>query len=219
MIKTIIPFIYCDIIFPEVYMMLKKFLVLLLMLFCGSVFANYNDIYIANITYDWINKSEVEKEEIIQEVHDILFANPVQKQSGFRSQFKDKLKDKNRVENYYAASAGYKEYKGNYISAFYYKRMKHIYMYGLQSKEDTSKAYYYDALGALKYVDFIEGDFPDYPYSAIQYNISGKPVSAIYYISKDCQYLYKPSGEFEGVWYKHNLYNKKNKVVLKRTTY
>ena len=198
--------------------MKNVFLILVLMLICPA-FANLNDVYIADISYDWINKSEVEKESLIQEVHDIIFENPVGKQDGLRSLFKDKLKDKNYTENYYAASAGYKEYKGNNISAFYFKNMKGIYMYALQDKNDLSKAFYYDALGHLKYVDFIEGEYPDYPYYSIQYKISGIPVSAIYFVSKDCQYLFKPNGEFEGVWYKHNLYNKKNKVILKRSTY
>ena len=199
--------------------MLKKFLILIAMLCPLSSLANYNDVYIANIQYDWINKSELEKDEIINEIHDIIFENPIEKQKDFKSMFANRLKDKNHIENYYAASAGYKEYKGNNISAFYYKKMKSIYMYALADKKDLSKAFYYDALGNLKYVDFIEGDYPDYPYYAIQYKITGTPVSAIYYVSKDCQYLYTPDGKFEGVWYKHNLYNKKNKVILKRSTY
>ncbi len=198
---------------------MKKFIITILLLAQTAVFANYNDIYIADIQYDWINKSEVEKEAIISEVRDIIFENPVEKQKDFKSQFKDKLKDKNRVENYLAASAGYKEFQGNNISAFYYKNMKHIYMYALQDKKDVSKAYYYDALGNLKYVDFIYGEYPDYPYYSIQYRISGKPVSAIYFVSKDCQYLFTPEGEFEGVWYKHNLYNKESEIILTRTTY
>lgn len=199
--------------------MLKKFFTAVMFMFCSAAFANYNDIYVADITYDWINKSEVEKEEIISEVHDIIFGSSVEKQKNFKMLFKDKLKDKNYVENYYAASAGYKEYKGNKISAFYLGKMKNIYMYALQDKKDYAKAFYYDALGNLKYVDFIEGDYPDYPYYSIQYKINGSPVSAIYTVSEDCQYLFKPTGEFEGVWYKHNLYNKKNKIILKRTTY
>lgn len=184
-----------------------------------AVFASFNDVLIADVTYDWINKSEVEREAIIQEVKDIIFEQPVVKQNDFRSQFKDKLKDKNYLENYMAASAGYKEYKGNNISAFYFKKMKSLYMYALQDKKDVSKAFYYDALGHLKYVDLIYGEYPDYPYYSIQYRITGTPVSAIYFASKDCQYLFTPKGEFEGVWYKHNLYNKKTEVILKRTTY
>lgn len=199
--------------------MLKKILLTIILLTQTAVFASFNDVLIADITYDWINKSEVEREAIIQEVKDIIFEQPVEKQKDFRSQFKDRLKDKNFLENYMAASAGYKEYKGNNISAFYFKKMKSLYMYALQDKKDVSKAYYYDALGHLKYVDLIYGEYPDYPYYSIQYRISGTPVSTIYYASKDCQYLFTPKGDFEGVWYKHNLYNNKSEIILKRTTY
>ncbi len=199
--------------------MIKKIILTILLLSQIAVYASFNDVLISNVTYDWINKTEVEREAIIQEVKDIIFEQPVEKQKDFRSQFKDKLKDKNYLENYMAASAGYKEYKGNNISAFYFKKMKSLYMYALQDKKDVSKAYYYDALGHLKYVDIINGEYPDFPYYSIQYRISGTPVSAIYFASKDCQYLFTPKGEFEGVWYKHNLYNKRAEVVLRRTTY
>jgi len=198
---------------------MKKLILTLFLLAGTAVFANYNDIFIADITYDWINKTEVERESIISEVKDIIFENPVEKQKDFRSQFKDRLKDKDRWENYMAASAGYKEFKGNNISAFYYKNKSYIYMYALQDKKDVSKAYYYDALGNLKYVDFIYGEYPDYPYYSIQYRISGKPVSAVYFVSEDCQYTFSPDGKFKGVWYKHNLYNEKSEIILKRTTY
>ena len=199
--------------------MFRKHLITLCLLLPLCAFANYNDVYVADIQYDWINKSELEKEAMIAEVHDIIFENKVEKKKDLKSIFKDRLKDKNHLENYMAAAAGYKEYKENNISAFYYKKMKNPIMYALQDKQDTSKAFYYDAMGNLRYVDFINGDYPEYPYYAIQYRISGQPVSAIYYISQDCQYLFTPKGEFEGVWYKHKLYNKSNKVILNRTTY
>ncbi len=199
--------------------MFKKFLIALCLMLPLCATANYNDVYVANIEYDWINKSALEKEAMITEIHDIIFTESLTKRQDLKTLFKDKLKDKNHIDNYLAASAGYKEYKGNNISAFYYKRMTNPFMYALQDKEDTSTAFYYDAMGNLRYVDFINGDYPDYPYYAIQYRINGTPVSAIYFISKDCQYLYKPNGDFEGVWYKHKLYNKSNKVILTRTTY
>lgn len=200
---------------------MKNFIYTLLIILISQTIANanYNDIYIADIQYDWIKKTDVEKESIIKEVHDIIFENDLTKKSNMKSDFKDMLKDKEHIEHYMAASAGHKEYKDCNISAFYYKNQKNIYMYGVQDKKDLSKAYYYDALGHLRYVDYIYGEYPDYPYYAIQYKISGKPVSAIYYVSKDNQYLYEPDGTFKGVWYKHNLYDKHSKVILKRTTY
>lgn len=200
---------------------MKKFTVILasILFLQTSVSANYNDIYIADIQYDWIRKSEVEKEAIVSEVRDIIFETDITKQKNFHSQFKDKIKDKNYKEHYFAASAGLKEYENYNISAFYYKKQKHIYMYALQDKKDISKSFYYDALGHLVYIDFNYGEYPDYPYYTIQYKISGTPVSAIYYISKDNQYLFEPNGDFVGVWYKNNLYDKHSKVILKRTTY
>ena len=199
--------------------MFRKHLITLCLLLPLCVYANLNDIYVADIQYDWIDKSEVQKEAMISEVHDIIFQDEIVKKTDLRSLFKDKLKDKNYLNNYLAASAGYKEYKENRISAFYYKRMARPFMYALQDKQDSSNAFYYDVMGHLQYVDFINGYYPDYPYYAIQYRISGKPISAVYYVSEDCQYLFNPNGEFEGVWYKHKLYNKKNKVILTRTTY
>lgn len=201
---------------------MKNLKLIILSLFLGQAlaFASFNDIYVADIQYDWINKSEVEKEAIISEVHDIIFENEsLPKIENFKSQFKELKKDKNYKEHYLAASAGYKEFKDNNISAFYYKKQKHIYMYALQNKKDVSKSYYYDALGNLRYIDFNFGEYPEYPYYTIQYRISGEPVSAIYYVSKDNQYLYEPDGTFKGVWYKHNLYDRKSKVILTRTTY
>lgn len=198
---------------------MKKFLLALFLLFPLTAFANYNDIYIADIKYDWIDKSAVEKEAIISEVKDIIFETPIDKQKNIKIDFKDQLKDKNHLDHYFAASAGYKELGDYNLSAFYYKKMKNIYMYALQDKKDVSKAYYYDAMGKLRYIDFIYGEYPDYPYYSIQYRVSGKPVSAIYFVSKDCQYLFTPEGEFEGVWYKHNLYNKDSEITLTRTAY
>ena len=54
---------------------MKKFLLFLLVYSQLAVFANYNDIYILDIKYDWINKSMVEKEAIISEIKDIIFDN------------------------------------------------------------------------------------------------------------------------------------------------
>ena len=198
---------------------MKRLLIMLFFLMPIAAMASYNDIYIADIKYDWIDKTAMEKEAIISEVKDIIFETPIEKQNNFREQFKDRLKDKNHLDNYFAASAGYKELGDYNLSAFYYKKMKNIYMYAIQDKKDVSKAYYYDAMGKLRYIDFIYGEYPDYPYYSIQYRVSGKPVSAIYFVSKDCQYLFTPDGEFEGVWYKHNLYNKDSEITLTRTSY
>ena len=199
---------------------MKKSLIIFLsfLLSITISYANFNDIYIADIQYDWINKSLLEKEAIIEEVRDIIFNDKnISKLNNLKAQYKDYLKDKKHKEHYLAASAGYKEFDNYNISAFYYKKQKHIYMYAIQNKTDASKTFYYDALGNLRYIDFNYGEYPEYPYYAIQYKISGEPISAIYYVSKDNQYLYEPDGSFKGVWYKYNLYNEHSKIILTRT--
>lgn len=200
---------------------MKKFLYLVLGLLISHNIscANFNDLYVADIQYDWINKSIVEKESIISEVRDTMFETDLPHIKDLKKQFKDKMQDKNYKEHYMAASAGFKEYKDYNISAFYYKKQKHIYMYALQSKQDLSKTFYYDALGNLRYIDFNFGEYPEYPYYTFQYKISGKPISAVYYIAKDIQYLFEPDRMFTGLWYKHNLYDKHSKIILTRTTY
>lgn len=201
--------------------LMKKFLYLLIAFFVSTsfVYANYNDVFIADIQYDWIDKQMMEKEAIIEEVRDIIFESELPVIKDFKKQFKDRVQDKEYKEHYIAASAGLKEYKDYNISAFYYKKQKHIYMYAIQDKKDLSKSYYYDALGNLRYIDFNFGEYPEYPYYTYQYKVSGKPVSAIYYVAKDIQYLYEPDRMFTGVWYKHNLYDKHSKVILTRTSY
>lgn len=180
---------------------------------------NYNDVFIADIQYDWLDKAMMEKEEIINEVREIIFETELSKIKDFKKQFKDRVQDKEYKEHYMAASAGKKEYKGYNITAFYFKNQKHIYMYAIQDKRDLSKSYYYDALGNLRYIDFNFGEYPEYPYYTYQYKISGKPVSVIYYVAKDIQYLYEPDKTFTGVWYKNNLYDKHSRVILTRTSY
>ena len=201
---------------------MHRFIFILLTFFLvqNLSFANLNDLYIADIQYDWINKSDVEKQTMVSEIRDIIFnEGEIKKFDNFRSQFKERLKDKNYRKHYLAASAGYEEYNDYNISAFYYKKQKHIYMYALQDKKDLSKIFYYDALGNLRYVDFNFGDYPIYPYHTIQYSVSGKPISVIYSFSKDNQYLYEPDGVFKGVWYKHNLYDEHSDIILTRTRY
>lgn len=196
-----------------------KYIFIIITMLSNIVFASYNTIYIADIEYDWINKSEIEKESIISEIRDEIKELPLTKQTDFKTQFKDLKKDKIFKEHYLAASAGYKEYQDYKIAAFYAYNGKFIYMYALQKKDDLSKNFYYDALGNLRYIDFIHGDYPSYPYYSYQYSISGKPVSVIYFVSKDTQYMFEPNGDFKGVWYKYNMYDKHSKVILKRTSY
>ena len=66
-----------------------KYVFILLFLSCQMASASYNDVLIADIQYDWINKSMVEKESIISEVHDILFENDMTTQKDLKKTLKE----------------------------------------------------------------------------------------------------------------------------------
>ena len=71
--------------------MKQIFYILFAIIFIQNIsFANYNDIYVADIKYDWINKNDVEKEAIIKEVHDIIFEKSLEKKKNLKSEFKEK---------------------------------------------------------------------------------------------------------------------------------
>ena len=55
-------------------------------------------------------------------------------------------------------------------------------------------------------------EYPNFPYTSMQYDRKGKLKSAIYFVSKDLQYMYGPDKEFQGIWYKENMYDKNGNV-------
>ena len=79
--------------------------------------------------------------------------------------------------------------------------------------------FYYDPYGRLRYVDVISENYPNFPYNSKQYKSNGKLVSAIYFTSKDMQYMYEPDGEFKGLWYKEKMYDRHGKQTVIRTNW
>ena len=203
---------------------MKKIFIFLFALFITqlSVFADYEDFYYGKIEYNWDKITQTERDSSIAQIYSVLFGNECvikYQKKEFKSQFKDLLKDKLVKEHYYAAAAGRKEWGNVNLAAFYGPKSTRMYMYGIQYKDDLLKNYYYDALGHLQYVDYIYGPYPDYPYYSRQYRINGKLVGAIYFVAKDCQYVFTPKGEFKGLWLKKNFYDKDAKIIMKRTNY
>ena len=202
--------------------MKKIFIILFAVLFTQlCAFADYEDFYFGNVEYNWDRLTQTERDESISQVYSILFNDCVIKyqRKEFRTKYKDYLKDKMVKEHYYAAAAGRKEWKDVNLSTFYHPRFNSVYMYGIQYKNDLKQNYYYDSLGHLQYVDMIYGQYPDYPYYSRQYRINGKLAGLIYFISKDCQYVFTPKGEFKGLWLKKNFFDKDGKIIMTRTNY
>lgn len=128
------------------------------------------------------------------------------------------MKDKDYKEHYRLASNGILDIGYAKLCAFFYKK-DILVIYALQYKNRMQNAFYYDAFGRLRFVDVMEGNYPEFPYWSKQYTSNGKMISAIYFLSKDIQYMYNPDGEFQGVWYKDKMFNINAKQVLTRTNW
>ena len=175
----------------------------------------------AEITFDWFDISMVKREEIVENYKNIIFSNDEvykYKRKEFRNHFNDFLRDKDYKEHYRLASNGVLDTGYAKLCAFFYKK-DILVIYALQYKDRMKNAFYYDAFGRLRFVDVMEGNYPDFPYWSKQYTSNGKMISAIYFVSKDIQYMYAPDGEFQGVWYKDKMFNIDAKQVLTRTNW
>ena len=212
---------------------MKKYLILLLfaMLFgrLNCVYANEEvlqdtPIIEASVSYDWVNMAQAERDAKVKYFHERLFGdgsavNIPRKE--FRNQYKAFLKDAKSRTHYRLISNDVKETREFNMSGFFrqYKSNLILYSYALQPKKDLKHIYYYSAIGTLAYLDNIEGDYPNFPYISKQYRASGKLAGVIYFENQDLQYVYKPDGEFKGIWYKDKMFDRKGKEILTRSNW
>lgn len=199
---------------------MKKILLILALIFSTS-FASADLILQGEAQFDWVDISQVKRDENIDYYKSMIFGNEEPK-SYKRKEFKNKYfefrKDPERLKHYIKANAGIKEIEDANLCAFL-KDNKVLIIYAVQYKNNLQKVYYYDALGNLRYVDEISDNYPNFPYSSKQYSASGKLISAIYFISQDMQYMYEPDGSFKGLWYKDKMYDRKGKQTVTRSNW
>ena len=178
----------------------------------------------ASVQYDWVNLEQAERDAKIKYFHERLFGdgNAVNiSKKEFRNQYKAFLKDEKVKTHYRLITNDVKETNEFNMSGFFkkYKSYMLLYSYALQPKNDLKHIYYYSAMGTLAYLDNIEGDYPNFPYTSKQYRANGKLAGVIYFENPDLQYIYKPNGEFKGIWFKEKMYDKKGKEILTRTNW
>ena len=199
---------------------MKKFLLVLGILFLGNIVMAQNPVLTGGVEFDWVNISQVQRDEAIENYQNILFGDKKSqnyKRKEFRAKYKDVLKDENFRLNYVLLKNNVKETSDAEFCAFYHKNL--LYMYAIQYKKTPRQVYYYSGLGTLRYVDEISDNYPKFPYYSKQYRANGKLAGAIYFVSKDLQYVYEPGGDFKGVWYRDKMFNEKAKMILTRTNW
>lgn len=204
---------------------MKKIFVIVLLVFlalpCFSIQIEENKPLQCELTFDWVSKTQLQRDENIKIIQDILF-NEKTALKYPKKEFKAKnsafLKDKNYRQHYVEISNGKKEDNDKYYAGFFLKNGL-LVAYGIQCKNNMKNIYYYDAMGNLRFVDFYSDNYPQYPYYALQYDMSGYLIGTIYFVSEYDQYIFNPDKTFKGRWYKEKMYNRNAKVILTRSNY
>ncbi len=200
--------------------MKRIFILLTLILFGLSVQAEGITLT-GEARFDWVDMSQIQRDTTIDYYKNILFGDDSVNnytKDEFKKEFAPYLKDENSKEHYMLAKDDVKETKDANICAFYFKK-NILIIYALQYKNNPHNVFYYDPYGRLRYVDVISENYPNFPYNSKQYKANGKLVSAIYFTSKDMQYMYEPDGKFKGLWYKEKMYDKNGKQKVIRTNW
>lgn len=176
----------------------------------------------AEVAFDWLDISLEEKEDLINKYKTGLFDENKSKIYFTKDEFKEKFapyfKDKEYKHHYMLTNNGVTEDEEAKYCAFYYKRNT-LVMYAIQYKNNPKNAFYYTAFGKMYYTDVLSDEYPNFPYTSMQYDRKGRLKSAIYFVSKDIQYMFDAEKNFQGVWYKDKMYDKDGKTVLTRTNW
>lgn len=174
----------------------------------------------AGVEFDWISKTQIQRDENIKEIQTILFNDDTvskYEKGEFKQKYSDFLKDKDFLKNYEEISNGKKEDADKNYCGFYWNKL--LIAYGIQYKKNMGNIFYYDSLGNLRWVDVFSKDYPVFPYWSYQYYRNGKMVAAYYYKSSYDQYIFDSNKRFQGRWYKENMYNRNAKIIMTRTAY
>lgn len=181
-----------------------------------------NKVLQLEVAFDWLDISQEQKEDLISDYKAKLFENNTSKvyytKDEFKKTFSDYFKDKDYKHHYMLTNNGVTEDEDAKYCAFFYKKNT-LVMYAIQYKNNPKNAFYYTAFGKMYYTDVMSDEYPNFPYTSMQYDRKGRLKSAIYFVSKDIQYMFGPDKEFQGVWYKDKMYDKNGKTVLTRTNW
>lgn len=175
----------------------------------------------AVINFDWLDINQAQREDQINHYKDLIFGEDngiYYTKEEFKQKFAPFKKDKEFKLHYMLTNNGVQEDEDAKYCAFYYKKNT-LVMYAIQYKTNPHNAFYYTAFGKLYYVDITSDKYPQFPYTSMQYNRKGELKSAIYFVSRDLQYMYGPDKEFQGVWYKDKMYDKNGKQKLTRSNW
>ncbi len=173
---------------------------------------------IPEVVFDWADISKEQRIENANKYKDIVFSdgsNIYLSKNEFKTTYASYKKDKEYKHHYMLTNNGVSEDEDAKYSPFYYRKNTLI-IYAIQYKNNFHNSFYYTAFGKLYYVDITSENYPNYPFYSMQYDKNGNFKSAIYFVSPDIQYMYDDKKEFQGVWYKNQMFNLDGKQISTR---
>lgn len=174
------------------------------------------------VVFDWLDLGVAQRNDNIEKYKNLLFENNSSRiyftKDEFKKEFAKYQKDTDFKHHYMLTNNGVTEDEDAKYCAFYYKKGT-LVMYAIQYKNNPKQAFYYTAFGKLYYTDIMSDEYPNFPYSSMQYNRNGQLKSAIYFVSKDIQYMFGPDKDFQGIWYKDKMYDVNGKQILTRSNW
>ena len=180
-----------------------------------------NNIIEGKVSFDWVSKTQLERNKKISEVKNIIYSDSVvtkYKKSQFKSEYEYYLKDKKYKEHYIKITNGEKETATERFAGFYAFSARMLYMYAIQYKNNPKYEFYYDTMGNLRYVDVFSNNFPNYPFYSHKYYVNGELIESAYFESETVQYIFKDK-KFAGVCFNDTIFNEKAKKIMTRTNY
>ena len=162
------------------------------------------------VVFDWLDLTVAQREDNVEKYKNLLFENNSSRiyftKDEFKKEFAQYYKDREFKLHYMLTNNGVTEDEDARYCAFYYKKGT-LVMYAIQYKNNPTKAFYYTAFGKLHYTDVMSDEYPNFPYTSMQYNRKG------------IQYMFGPEKEFQGIWYKDKMYDTNGKQVLTRSNW
>ena len=173
------------------------------------------EILEGGVSLDWTAISQGNRDNIVEELKQKLFANAEQKTS--MDKFAERRKDVEFRDNRYYIKNKILKLNDRKLAGFYTLGNKLLIAYGVEYEADKTHVYYYNALGQLWYIDVLDKPFDVYPNTSYQYDRKGKLKGVVYNVEDNDQYIYRANGEFSGRCFNLKCYNQKGKLIMTRT--
>src|SRR5574344_614818 len=148
-------------------------------------------------TQDILSMDKYAQTKYIQQIKTFIYGNDCKYKIDtpeFKKIILEHKKDKNYPETYYASQSDYDYYNNLKLKGYYTKYLNILYMYSIQEQGNLRILYYYNPVGKLVFVEFIYGNYPNYPFFTRKYTPKGKLMNCSYSINNNTMIIFNKDG-------------------------